>query len=768
MADELKANAKPNRHQIVSILVWLAFFVYAGHCFSHMVAAGDTWVAMACGRHFSNHGVDTVEPFSANSHSAGPTEEELEPWPEFTHGFLKEYHPTGWINQNWLTQLIFFEISGGDGSKTNYDDLNYNAMVVWKFIICLLVICSVYYASRLLGAGKINAAVFAAISVFVGRSFYDIRPAVFSNLLVPAFILILLLSQRRNRKFIWLSVPLIVFWGNVHGGYLYAFITMFMFWAINLIVWKFKPRFCRPCSGKLIIDTMLAGAASFIAMVILNPYHLTNLTHTFIITVSEHASEWKDVNEWHSAFELSNPVGTSIPFIILLGLGGASLLVWGIITASQLQKSGRQPANKTKNTPEKSQAADTPKIDPAYLAIVLFSLWMAVSSRRFIPIASAAFCPLLAMIAQQTIDKISNKLSAMPERKRLLEKISIAAFAAFVLIPGVLWAGKFKKVYLDPFCLDDTYNSIFMRMTASYAKPFEACEYIRKNNLSGNMLNYWTEGGFIAFMQNPNPDNGFIPLKLFMDGRAQAAYDIEMFRTYKNEIMSGGAEFKRIAQKARRERKRLSSFKQELKDASEKMDERLNSKGVWIYLMPSNAVKSGFMTLMRYNSDWKPVYIDGKQSIFVDTDTDKGLELYKGLFNGNAQYPSEDIRETSMIHYLIGSKPEEAYRRARKLYEKSGELLAMKLLTDAARTKELKEKAYKYCKSEISDFIKEKDQLHKQHGYINKYSIADMCLKFVIENGKDFEDDKSKISVYKSYRQQLKEETQQIREETRW
>jgi len=38
-------------------------------------------VAMACGRHFVNHGVNTVEPFSANSHKAGPTAEEVKTWP---------------------------------------------------------------------------------------------------------------------------------------------------------------------------------------------------------------------------------------------------------------------------------------------------------------------------------------------------------------------------------------------------------------------------------------------------------------------------------------------------------------------------------------------------------------------------------------------------------------------------------------------------------------------------------------------------------------
>ncbi len=52
------------------------------------------------------------------------------------------------------------------------------------------------------------------------------------------------------------------------------------------------------------------------------------------------------------------------------------------------------------------------------------------------------------------------------------------------------------------------------------------------------MFNYWTEGGFIAWGQTPDAD-GHTPLQLFMDGRAQAAYDYDAYGIW-SEIMSGG------------------------------------------------------------------------------------------------------------------------------------------------------------------------------------------------------------------------------------
>ena len=315
MAEILVEN-KANRKVILLVrcAVWSAMIVFAFHACTRMVAAGDTWVAMACGRHFVNHGVDTVEPFSYNSHQAGPTESELEAFPEWLHSGIKKWHPTGWINQNWLTQVIFYRLTTSFGSE---QEPAYNLLVVWKFAINLLVIICLYFSSRLIGASRLITAAFICLALYVSRSFIDIRPAVFSNVIVPAYIYILLLSLYKRSSYIYLLVPLLIFWANVHGGYLYAFIIIVPFWIYLVIQGKLKWSFITPAPKGLALHTFYAGVLSFIAMVVFNPYHLTNLTHTFIITVSEHAAEWKNVNEWHSAFALSNPVGKSFPFLIM-------------------------------------------------------------------------------------------------------------------------------------------------------------------------------------------------------------------------------------------------------------------------------------------------------------------------------------------------------------------------------------------------------------------------------------------------------------------
>ena len=473
------------------ILGWIAMLIFACHASTHMVGAGDTWVAMACGRHFLNHGVDTVEPFSANSHRSGPTQEDIEKWPGAA-GWLaqkvglettKYWHPTGWLNQNWLTHVIFYWLTH-ESPFADAENFSFNTLAYWKVGIYILAIICVYYIGRLLKVNPALSVVFACFAMFVGRSFFDIRPAGFSNLLVAIFLLILILTTYRNILYIWLIVPLAVFWCNVHGGYIYLFIMLIPFTALNLLTSISKKRFTS-IGLKGVYHTMGAGFVTLVAVIVFNPFHLTNLTHTFIISLSEHAEMWRAVNEWHPAFEWGNPVGDEKPFLIMYIIAWVVLLLWAavlMITSSSVKSNTKRKAKKNDDDYE------WPKIDLALLAIAALTIYMAIRSRRFIPIAGIIACPVLAMLIDQMVRAISatrnfhrqNRLFVSSMSDSLQLSFTIAGVAA-VLYFGTWWGLKFKRVYLDPWPTDARLNSIFMRMTASDAKPFDACKFIRDN-----------------------------------------------------------------------------------------------------------------------------------------------------------------------------------------------------------------------------------------------------------------------------------------------
>ncbi|MHC4186322.1 MAG: hypothetical protein ACYSR4_10390, partial [Planctomycetota bacterium] len=386
------------------ILGWLAMLIFALHASTHMVGAGDTWVAMACGRHFLNHGVDTIEPFSANSHKAGPTEHEIETWPGWAQWITEKvgletvryWHPTGWVNQNWLTHVIFYWLTH-ESPFADAETRSFNTLVYWKFAIYILMVICVYYTGRVLGANPALSAVFACFAMFIGRSFFDVRPAGFSNLLVAVFLLVLVLATYRNILYIWLIVPVVVFWCNLHGGYVYAFIMLVPFTALNLLT-SFSKKSFVSIGLKGVYHTIAAGFVSFLAMVVFNPFHLTNLTHTFVVSVSEHAKMWRTVNEW----EWSNPVGTSFPFLVLYMLSIGLTFFW-LYSRFLLPKFVKAPRNELEQ--QRKQFILLSKIFGCAMTVFLsWAVFTSFSSLN-LDVGSYFICAVFAVILLLSVYK---------------------------------------------------------------------------------------------------------------------------------------------------------------------------------------------------------------------------------------------------------------------------------------------------------------------------------------------------------------------------
>lgn len=750
---------------LMNCTAWAAMLLFAFHACTHMVAAGDTWVAMACGRHFVNHGVDTVEPFSFNSHPSGPTQEQLEKYPPALRPLVKKYLPEGWVDQNWLTQVIFYKLTTMFGSP---QEPNFNVLVFWKFAINLFIIISLYYSSRLLGAGRLISAILTCAAMYVSRSFIDIRPAVFSNMLVPVYLFILVLAVHKNVRYVYFIVPLIVFWSNVHGGYLYMFITIAPFWLTHLATEKLQWNWACNTPKGLLKHTFIAGVLAFIAMVIFNPYHLTNLTHTFIITVSKHAEEWKNVNEWHGAFEFKNPVGDSRPFVVMFFAALAIMVVWQLIWFIK-----PAPVVSKNAAPEQGDGFVWPKIPLAHIFISLFTISMAVRSRRFIPIASYAAAPLAAVMLSQLWDMVtarrnySKKAVLMPTAVSAGFKyfFSILAIAA-ILVFAFVWSVKFNKVYLGPWPIDKAQTSVFMRMTASYAKPFKACEFIRMNKLSGRMLNYWTEGGFVAFYQDADEKTGQIPLKLFMDGRAQAAYNIEMFQEYNKNILSGGDLGEALAARSNSERLPLSALADELREVGEYLNGKLKQYDVWIILMPVNQQNGLFMKAINTCPNWKMAYYDQSQIILVDAAADKGKSVLDGIFNGKTLYPDENIRNIVMAGYYASSSPDKAWELASDAYNKTKSSAALTYLFGIRGSAGMEEKTYNLCKSIVSDYIRNQEQYKTEHGFAEVKSNTIFALNYILRTAQKREPDK--VKAYSQLAEQLTSQRAQIMKEYNW
>jgi hypothetical protein len=807
---------------------------------------------------------------------------------------VRYWHPTGWVNQNWLTHVMFYWLTTTLGSE---QDPYFDALVLWKFSVYILAAICLYYTTRIYGVNRAVAVVFVCFALFIGRSFFDVRPAGFSNLLVAVFALVLALTSYRNKLYVWLLVPLVVFWANVHGGYIYAFLMLvpFAIWhaimnlpkrwtvtAYNILLWlalygmanrflhheylkpvaishdwafylllltvagsvalsrhkqvsdsglivfhitascilfllfltRFFPAVPIQLGGRekdvlleyfggarisylgvftfamilsmvvahlrdkvvhrmpprAILHVIGAGLVAFVAMVIFNPFHLTNLTHTFEISVSKHAERWRDVHEWHRAFDWSNPVGTAVPFLVmyllawLLLLGCVVLFVW-------MSRRAEQPARKRLKVQEEFYA--WPKIDFAMLIIGAMTIYMAIRSRRFIPIAAFAACPVMAWLVDQLIRGVaavvvsgSSKRLEVPPMSAQVRSTVVYGGAMLVAFFALWWGFKFKYVYLDAWPADAKRTSVFMRMTASDAKPFEASKFICQNELRGKMFNYWTEGGFIAWGEEPDPNTGRTPLQLFMDGRAQAAYNVRAFDLW-TQIMSGGPVVRRAV---------VTGQELTPKDYIEIgnwISEQLRREDVWVVLMPANQFDKPFVRGLEYkNQDWPIVFLDDKQKLFVDIKTPQGRKLYEGIFIGQTGYPDEYSADMALGHNLLLLADADQRRKGLELiikaFEDTNSPAAMiDLLVVAGRYPELVPRIDEVCVRYAQDFDKNKKTYARRDGYNLRLEAGRLAL-LRLEQIARSRGDAGMASTYRQAYVQYEEERDNLSDKKRW
>ncbi|MBA7484740.1 hypothetical protein ES707_20270 [subsurface metagenome] len=327
-----------------------------------------------------------------------------------------------------------------------------------------------------------------------------------------------------------------------------------------------------------------------------------------------------------------------------------------------------------------------------------------------------------------------------------LQLFFLLAGSVAVLFFGTWWGLKFKRIYLDTWPRDPKLTSIFMRMTNSGQKPFYACKFMKDNKLKGKMFNYWTEGGFIGWGQEPDPNTGFTPLQLFMDGRAQAAYDRDAFDAW-TTIMAGGEVAARIVKRAKAREESLT--RADYVDIGQWMDEQLRGRNVCVVLMPHAEYrtpppekyyrKAPYHAIqgLERNPNWRLVFFNNKQKLFVDIRTPQGKALYDGIFNGKTLYADDYhrnfIRAHSRLHYRRGiAEKKKGFDFAVKAFNLNPSPAPMReIMLVASRFAGIKPDVNKFCENYVREFTENEADWTEQDGYRNRVEAARLACIYL-------------------------------------
>jgi len=684
-----QASPKPPRGRGRGVALGLLLLVATLYAASHMDQGIDTWISLAGGRDVAAHGVRLADPFSFNSR---PPSSSLAGEANRLWSWL---HPSGWINQNWLTHLLLFELQRIAGL---------DALVVWKLLNYLLAAAVLVAAARVRGAAAIPAVAAACAALVVSRDYLSMRGQDVTNLLIAILLLAVALTQRRNPRWAWALVPIFAVWGNAHGGFVYGLVILAIIIAGAWLAGAGASRKDEPGRPRLLA---LAGAAAAATTVVLSPYRLANLTHPLVISLGADAPLWRVVREWRPLF--SNPLSSPIPFLVFVAVTVLALAVRGRGAARRIV----QP------------------LDVAGVVVVLSAFALAVASARFVPLACFTAAPFVACWLDDATASIGAGVFGQPAHRRIVRVVTDLAIWVAAATAAVAFAVRADRTYGGPWPQDTLRTGLFDRMTHSHQRPWGPCAFLAANGVSGRMWNFWDEGGFLASCQRPDPASGSPPVEIFIDGRAQAAYDPEALRSYLDLLNGPGRSGQAGAS---------AVAVPNLEALRSWTAQRLRELDVWIALVPASHQKTAFARAAAAMPGWHLVYIDAEHSMFVDTESVSGRSLAERVSRGAARYPDEASAKLTAAFRLLPARSEDEQRRAIELAEQSyGALpsrLAVLCATSAARSPEAAGAATSFCRNVAEEFAANRDRHRAAAGYAVRLDAATTALEYLATSAK--------------------------------
>ncbi len=373
------------------------------------------------------------------------------------HGDPFSHTKTGetWINHSWGSQLImlaFWNVAGNAGLAL------YTAILAVGGMALLYSISAgnVYLRGFVLILGAATAAVF-----------WSARPQMLSFFFTTAILWLMYSYKRDNRDFLWMIVPLMWLWGNVHAGWAIGYLFLFAFIvgeAFNNIL-KVDNDDTMSWAGwrKLSLFTLIS-----IPFLVLSPYLLDNLLVPFNTVNIEPLRAF--IQEWQSPNFQGRETWAFIGLLMLLFLA-----LW------------------TSNR----------KFDWSSFFLLIGTLFLALLYGRNIAVFAVAAVPILSY-------HLDNALTArgyiLRPRRSTPRPVAIANLALLVLVGfGVM-------IYAISLFLPEN-----IEILQSERLPVAASRYLNENDLPREMFNSYNWGGYLMFAAPDYP--------VYVDGRTDLYSD---------------------------------------------------------------------------------------------------------------------------------------------------------------------------------------------------------------------------------------------------
>ena len=357
-----------------------------------------------------------------------------------------------YIAHGWLAGVIFYVLYSWVGAK------------FLIFLFALLTAIAFWITYKRTNSHPFIGGAATLVAVWASLPNIGVRPRVFSILLTSIYLLLLdRFARGAKDRWIWVLLPLMTFWVNVHGGFFIGLMLIGLT-AVGLLLDYWAGVLEDPETLRSRLRMLAIIFVGCVLAGLLNPYGIK--PYTAPITLMQ-STIWQDlIVDWLS------------PDFHLPGTRPLLILILGTIAVFAL--SPKRPK-------------------PSEVLLFVITLYSTLKIQRNAVVFVLVAAPLFSNYFQIWLDSTRFGKYFSPTRQGSDRKLAILIVVG-LLLPSIAFAYKLKQtVYSTP-----TQKSLEV--------PVKAVEYLNQNGIAGNTFtapNIW--GGYLIWAA---PNN-----RVYIDGR---------------------------------------------------------------------------------------------------------------------------------------------------------------------------------------------------------------------------------------------------------
>jgi len=384
-----------------------------------------------------------------------------------------------WLHHEWLSEVLMGAL---------FDKFGTAGLKLLKFACTAGTICFIAAAeSETIAPALVQLAILLVVALIL-TPVMQFRPQLFDFLFLSATIALLARYQRRGAGMLWLAIPIVAIWSNLHGGFFIGLVAIGVYGVATMLedLWAG----CGFRRGLGIPAIAGAATASTLVTFLIPPARDTWIT--LIRSILNPMTHYT-IGDWIPLIPslINAPAGSvEQKYFVLVLLFFAAAFVSVVLTP---------------------RGGDLALI--AVGAVMLAAAFMAV---RNVPMAVIAIAPVFAnhlgLLAHPKVAPTSaTNPRAMPRAGRLITEVLIVLVAfLFARSNGVLSPGIDASDY-----------------------PARAVDFMKAHGLKGNVLADYAWGQYVIWHTAPES-------KVFIDSRYDLGYPPEVVADYM-ELERGGA-----------------------------------------------------------------------------------------------------------------------------------------------------------------------------------------------------------------------------------